>query len=456
MHRRFIWSSGIIAAGLACVLGANARAQEISTAELAERRTALMTKTSDGIVLLHAKSGPKDMEQPSWIQDATFLYFTGLVNQPSAILVLDGPANQTHLFIPPPPVSFGFAVQNLMLAPSAQTADRLGLDTVQPWDQLSSYLRRRIDNGVGRFYVDESRRPEMPGAPTEMWPIAGEKELWRRSLAHAFPDVVIESARGAIQELRWKKSAAEVEILRRNAQITTHALLAGIRQIRPGATQRETEAAVISGCIEAGGEGPSFWPWTMSGPNAHVDQLVRAFFDYSHLNRTMIAGELVRVDVGCTANSYGGDVGRTIPVAGRFTPGQAETWDLLISAYRKGMEALRPGVTVAGVMAVSRAEVERLAGGMQTQQGRAAATFLLSERGMSVWSIHGVGIDSGETPLDMLVEGAVIAFEPMFEIGDDAFYLEDMIVVMANGYEVLSEGLPYTAQEIEEVMAQGR
>ena len=38
-----------------------------------------------------------------------------------------------------------------------------------------------------------------------------------------------------------------------------------------------------------------------------------------------------------------------------------------------------------------------------------------------------MGVESGETPLDTLVVGAVIAFEPIFAVGADAYYLEDMI-----------------------------
>ena len=40
-------------------------------------------------------------------------------------------------------------------------------------------------------------------------------------------------------------------------------------------------------------------------------------------------------------------------------------------------------------------------------------------------------------------------------IRGDGFYLEDMIAVTANGFEVLTPGLPYTAREIEAVMANG-
>jgi hypothetical protein len=44
----------------------------------------------------------------------------------------------------------------------------------------------------------------------------------------------------------------------------------------------------------------------------------------------------------------------------------------------------------------------------------------------------------------------------MFTFGERAYFLEDMIVVTPTGYEILSIGLPYTAEEIETMMAQGR
>ena len=133
------------------------------------------------------------------------------------------------------------------------------------------------------------------------------------------------------------KSAGEIAILRKNARATAAALLAGIQQIRPGVMQREVEAVVVASCFEAGARGPSFWPWLMSGPNAQIDRLVRSFYDYGHLNRRMQAGELVRVDIGCGGGSYGGDVGRTVPVSGKFTKEQSEIWDLLVAGYRAGL-----------------------------------------------------------------------------------------------------------------------
>jgi hypothetical protein len=71
---------------------------------------------------------------------------------------------------------------------------------------------------------------------------------------------------------------------------------------------------------------------------------------------------------------------------------------------------------------------------------------------MSGWSLHSVGVESGETALPTLVNGSVIAFEPIFSVGADAYYLEDMIHITSTGAEILSVGLPYTAAEIEAAM----
>lgn len=428
-------------------------AQAIPAGEYAARRRALMDRTRDGITLLHAESAEKPEPQPSFIQNSTFYYFTGEGGLPSAVLAIDAPHGEVRLFVPPVPSAFGFKVEAVVPEPGPASATRLGVTAVQPWDSLVPFLRRRVAAGNVKLYVDESRRPEPTGVPDGLGAIAGSRGLWRRTLAEALPTATVASAAEAIRALRFVKSAAEVAVLRDNAQRTATALRTGMAAIRAGVRQRTIEMRVASACVDAGAMGPSFWPWTMSGPNAHVPQLVRSVYSYSQLDRTMRAGELVRVDIGCTNHNYGADVGRTVPVSGHFTDDQRETWNLLIAAYRAGMEHIRAGVAIADVLAASRGEIARLQPTLKTAQGRRAAEILLGKDGMAEWSLHSVGIDSGESALPVLAAGAVIAFEPIFSVGDDAFYLEDMILVTERGHEVLSAGLPYTAREIEAAMA---
>jgi len=427
-------------------------AQEIAPEEYVARRGRILDEISDGILLLHARSAPKEMEQWGFIQDPSFLYFTGLAEVPGAILALDGPRRQARLFVPPAPSSFGVRVEGLVPAPGPASARRLGLDAVESWDGFVQWVRTRQSQGVTKLYVDEPRRPEATGAPPGLAPVSGALGLWRGALEARFPEVEFASAKPAIQALRWVKSPAEAAVLGRNARSTAAALLAVAQQLRAELSQREVEATVVSACIESGAEGPSFWPWIMSGPNTHMERLVSAFFRYEQLDREMREGELVRVDLGCGGELYGGDVGRTLPVSGRFSSGQREAWDLLIGAYRAGMEAMSAGVPLGDVRKASRGAVEAAQGGLTTPIGREAAAYVLAE-GDAVWHIHGVGIESGEDAGPVLEAGSVLAFEPMVVAGTDVFYLEDMILITPTGHRVLSEGLPYTADEIEAAMA---
>jgi Xaa-Pro aminopeptidase len=317
------------------------------------------------------------------------------------------------------------------------------------------FVEKRIAEGTRKLYLDEARNAEFPGAPEPMWPVSGEKLLWSRSVKEAFPTAELASVEEAIRALRWVKSKQEIEILREVARTSASALLAGMRAVEPGVSQRVSEVAIVSGCIEAGAKAPSFWPWTMSGRNAHVGELVRSFYDYDHLDREMKAGELVRMDVGCALRLYEGDVGRTIPVSGKFTPEQRETWELLIQGYRAGLSAMKAGATLPSVMERARSEVERAQRSLRSDYARRAAAAILNGPLRGTWHIHGVGLDGGETGTDRLEAGSVIAFEPMFSVDADAYYLEDMILVTESGHEVLTRGLPYSASEIEQAMAGG-
>jgi Xaa-Pro aminopeptidase len=425
---------------------------QVPVAEHAERRERLMKALPDGIVLLHARSTPASLGEASFKQHANFLYLTGLSSQPAAILVLDSARKESILFVPPAPVLFGGPIEGVSLEPGETAARAHGLSRVEFWESFVPYVKTRLSEGVRKLYVDEARNAESPGNPEPMLPVAGDKLLWRRSLEEAFPGAEIASAEGAIRAMRWAKSPAEIEILRDVAKASAAALLAGMRAVETEKDQRSAELAVVNACFEAGSVSPSFWPWAMSGPNAHAGSLVRSFFDYEHLNRKMKAGELVRMDVGCALALYEGDVGRTVPVSGSFTAEQSETLDLLVRAYRAGLDAVKAGVTLETVMTAARAEVGRAAPGLRSDYARRAASRLLQAPLRATWHIHGVGLDGGETGTEILEEGSVIAFEPMFSTGEDAYYMEDMILVTASGHEVLTHGLPYTASEIELAM----
>lgn len=426
-------------------------APEITVEEYAARRDGLLRAIPDGVLVLHARPAEKTMEQWGFMQDPAFQYYSGLTEVPGAILALDGASEEAHLFLPPAPISFGMSVEGIVPPPGPATAAAYAVSTAKPWTEFRTWLRGRVSDGAVAVYLDEPRRPEATGAPGGTPPLAGDRTLWRAWISETVPNATLRSAKDLIVDQRAVKSTAEIAILERNAQTTALSLRAVARALAPGVHQRETEAAMVSACLRAGGQGPSFWPWTMSGPNAHTGALVGAFFRYDQGDRVAAPGELVRVDIGCAGGGYGADVGRTLPVSGTFTDGQAEAWDLLITGYLAGLEAMRDGVSVGAIRAASQGAVEARRVDLRTPDGLAAADAI-RDGGDGTWHIHSVGIEGGEDLPQTLKSGMVLAYEPGFSVGADAYYLEDMVLVTEAGHRVLSVGLPYWASDVEERM----
>jgi Xaa-Pro aminopeptidase len=53
---------------------------------------------------------------------------------------------------------------------------------------------------------------------------------------------------------------------------------------------------------------------------------------------------------------------------------------------------------------------------------------------------------------DTLRAGMTVDYEPIFVVGGQGFYMEDMILVTPTGFEILTTGLPDSATEIERAM----
>ena len=410
-----------------------------------------MRRLPDGILLVRSAGFSFHSDQDylaAFQQDPNFFYLTGLSSAVGAVLAIDGASKETWLFVPEKLRGGASLMPNLLVAPGEVTARSLGLDHVVLRSELAPFLVRR-----------EEAKPELilcaPGAGGEHDAPPLEKALddpgmaWNHALGELWPQARIRNAAALLAELRAIKSPEEIDALRRVGKASAAALRAGLRSLAPGRSQREAEAKVVSACIAAGAEGPSCWPWVMTGTASAFPAPMESLGDYRHLDRAMRAGDVARVDVGCDLDHYKGDVGRTAPVSGRFDPGQRETWELLVAAYRAGLGVFRDGAKRDDVFAASLAEVRRRQPSLATPPGRKAAEILLGPDGLHWWEIHGVGLDSAEGTPEVLRTGMTVDFEPIFSVDGQGFYLEDMILVTPTSHEILTPGLPYSADEIE-------
>jgi Xaa-Pro aminopeptidase len=335
------------------------------------------------------------------------------------------------------------------------------VDGVADWGAFPAYIERRLaERPQLTIYVDRGGMTEALagrlGTPLDTTAALANPHLaWGRALHQRWPSATIAPDTVISRALRAVKDDGEIAVLRRVAANSVVAFRAGLARFAPGRHQREVEAAVVEACTRLG-DGPSFWPWAMTGPNAVFPVPFTALLDAHNLDRVMRAGEVARFDIGCKADHYMGDVGRTVPVSGTFTPGQSEVIDLLAAVYRAALATLRDGATGSSLLQASMAEAGRRRASMRTALGRHAAALLTMPDSLPFWQWHGIGLDDAEPLPPVLRAGMVLDYEPIFAVDGQGFYMEDMLLVTPGGYETLTRGLPNTAAEIERAMHRAR
>jgi Xaa-Pro aminopeptidase len=446
---------------LACSFGTALAHMGIDNSEFQARRRSVMNAAPDGIVLLHSFSAPKGWSDSGFQQDSNFYYLTGLENLHNAIVAVDGTTKESWLFVMAPTkreqrrfskVLTGW--DSAYLNPGHETEQLLGIDHVVAWDGFSNFIQtRRTANSKTVFYLDQSGEGKMVADisnPPGLSPIENPYLLWSSAIKTKWPDVNIADAAPILEKVRAVKSPAEIALMKKAAEFTDAGFRAAMVAIAPGHTNREIEGAAIGGALRAGADGISMWPELKTGP-VSSRTVFQKFYDYHLLNRTVQPGETVLMDLGFNYERYKGDVGRTLPVSGHFTQEQREVIDLMNSAYQSGLHALRDGVSADDVIRTCVGYVEDHKQQVRSELARRAVLELLKP---STWLMYTHGLDMVEIfPVKELHTGNTVAFGPDFDVDGQGFYEEDVVLITADGYQLINPALPYSAADIEKMMA---
>ena len=415
---------------------------------LRNRRRRAAAAFPDGIILIHANS-EIDLTADGFRQDPFFYYFTGLENTVGAVLAIDGRSGGSWLFLPSLPSLFGGVVRP-EVQPGPEAVQRLGIEHVVGWAELEQFLGSHAGQRVSLYYADDpARLGELP--PHLLNSKSPEAPMWVQIILQRWPAFQPKEIGSRIQALMAVQSPDEVAAVQLAAHATVSALMAGMRAIRPGVSQRRVEAAVENTCWNTGAHGSSFWPWAMSGKNGVFPNPGASLMRYDHLDQAMRSGDLVRLDVGCEWGHYQGDLGRTVPVSGHYDKDQRETWNIFVAAYHAGAKALHDGITVDQVFDAWRAELLRHRSSAKTSLAQHAIDLWSDRKNVPYWQVHTTNL-SAALPVGPLREGTTINFEPIASIDGQGYFLEDMYLITKDGADLLTPGVPYSADEIEKAM----
>ena len=149
-----------------------------------------------------------------------------------------------------------------------------------------------------------------------------------------------------INGLRAVKEDWELARMRKAQQITDQTFSQILTHIKAGMTEKELQAELIYCLYKNGGEGLSFDPIVVSGPNTSLPHGVAG-------DRVIQAGDFVTMDFGVLYGGYCSDMTRTVAV-GYATDEMRKVYETVLAAQQAGIAVTKAGVTGAQIDSAAR------------------------------------------------------------------------------------------------------
>ena len=428
------------------------------------RRQALLATMSPGSAALifaaPEATRSNDSEYP-YRQNSDFWYFTGF-NEPEAVLVLiksDDTHNHSVLFnrVRDLTAEIWFGRR---LGQQAAPA-KLGVDRALAWGEIDEQLYQLL-NGLDTVYHAQGVY-----AFADEIVFAALDKLRKGSRQNLRAPASITDWRPRVHDMRLFKSSEELTLMRRAGEISALGHTRAMQTCRPGMFEFQLEGEIHHEFNRHGARFPSYNTIVGGGENGCI-------LHYTENESPLRDGDLVLIDAGCEYQGYAGDITRTFPVNGKFTPAQREIYDIVLESLETALRLYRPGTSIQEVtgdivrvmihglvkLGILQGDVEQL-----ITEGAHRPFFM---HGLSHWlglDVHDVGA-YGVDRSRPLEPGMVLTVEPGLYIAPDAdvpaqyrgigIRIEDDIVITKDGNENLTASVVKTADDIEALMAAAR
>jgi len=432
--------------------------------EFLRRRQALLAHMQPGSAALifaaPEATRSNDSEYP-YRQSSDFWYFTGF-NEPEAVLVLiksDDTHNHSVLFNRVRDLTAEIWFGRRLGQDAAP--EKLGVERALAFSEINEQLYQLL-NGLDVVYHAQGEY----AYADELVFVALEK-LRKGSRQNLSAPASLTDWRPIVHEMRLFKSPEELDVMRRAGEISALAHTRAMEKCRPGMFEYQLEGEILHEFNRHGARFPSYNTIVGGGENGCI-------LHYTENESELRDGDLVLIDAGCEYRGYAGDITRTFPVNGKFSPAQRAVYDIVLESLETALTLFRPGTSIQDVtgsvirimvnglvkLGVMKGDVEEL---IANNAHRAFFMHGLSHwLGLDVHDVGGYGPDRSRT----LEPGMVLTVEPGLYIAPDAdvpaeyrgigIRIEDDIVITENGNENLTASVVKKADEIEALMAAAR
>ncbi|MCA2629159.1 MAG: aminopeptidase P N-terminal domain-containing protein [Microcystis sp.] len=436
----------------------------IDRREFQQRRQQVMEKIGNGTAIF--RSAPmavmhNDVEY-TYRQDSDFFYLTGF-NEPDAVAIL-APHHPEHQFIlfvqpkDPEKETWTGYLHGVEGAKEIFAADEAY--SIQELDEkLPQYLEK-----AERIYYHLGRDKTFNTNVLNHW----------QKLIATFPrrgtgPTALEDTNFILHPLRLLKTAAELDNIRQATAISAQAHNRAREFTKVGHYEYQIQAEIEHTFRLEGGMGPAYPSIVASGANACI-------LHYINNNRQVQENELLLIDAGCAYNYYNGDITRTFPVNGKFTPEQKIIYEIVLEAQLKAIEVVKTGNpynlfhdTAVRTIVEGLVDLGLLVGDIdEIIKEEKYKPFYMHRTG------HWLGLDVhdaggykvNEETWQNLQPGHVLTVEPGIYIAPDikpaegqpevpekwrgiGIRIEDDVLVTATGNEVLTATVPKKVEDIE-------
>ena len=230
------------------------------------------------------------------------------------------------------------------------------------------------------------------------------------------------SMQKCINAFRAVKEDRELELMRKAQAIADKAFSEIITRIQPGMTEKQLQAELIYCLYKNGGEGLSFDPIVVSGPNTSLPHGVAT-------DRVIQAGDFITMDFGVLYKGYCSDMTRTVAV-GYATEEMEKVYNTVLQAQLAGLSVTRAGVKGKDIDAAARKVITDAGYGEYFGHGYG----------------HSLGLEVHEAPNcnpageTVMEAGVVASAEPgIYLPGKFGVRIEDVVIFTADGCENITK-----------------
>ena len=249
-------------------------------------------------------------------QNSDFFYLTGF-EEPEAIAVIT-PSKEKKFTLFVRPRDLEQEIWNGYRAGVEGAVADYSADEALPISEFDARLPEIMDGPEVLYYAFGHTTPEMDQKIIRQ--LTSMREMNRKPLEA--PRAIVDPS-SILHEMRVIKSADEVEIMQRAADIAAEAHVEAMKSVRPGMMEYEVEAMLEAYFRKHGAAGSSYTSIVGAGGNATI-------LHYIDNKDQLKDGDLLLVDAGAEYKGYASDITRTFPINGKFTEAQREIYDLVL------------------------------------------------------------------------------------------------------------------------------